>query len=311
VTGLKIFLFGKFSVQFGQEPLLGLDSAKAQELLCYLLLYRDRPHARESLASLLWDSCPTAQSKRYLRKTLWNLQSVLSSQVLSPNTCLLRVEPDWIQINPEAGLWVDVGAFEQAFDLTSRMPGRQLDLRGAELLCNALELYQGDLLEGWYQDWCLYERERFLYMYLTMLDKVISFCEANGKYEAGLAYSARILRYDRARERTHRQMMRLHYLAGDRTAALRQYERCVVALEEELGVRPARSTTALYGQIRADRLGWPSPAEGLTSAQATASPDVPACLDKLQLALRELQRQVQQAIEVIDRSIMDGQAEPP
>ena len=40
-----------------------------------------------------------------------------------------------------------------------------------------------------------------------------------------LAYGARILHCDRARERTHRRLMRLHFLAGDRTAALRQYPR--------------------------------------------------------------------------------------
>lgn len=42
-------------------------------------------------------------------------------------------------------------------------------------------------------------------MYLAMLDKLIVYCEAHHKYEAGLACGNRILRYDRARERTHRQ----------------------------------------------------------------------------------------------------------
>ena len=48
--------------------------------------------------------------------------------------------------------------------------------------------------------------------------------------------------------------MRLQYLSGNRTAALRQYERCSVALNEELGVKPARVTQSLYDQIRDDHL---------------------------------------------------------
>lgn len=95
-------------------------------------------------------------------------------------------------------------------------------------------------------------------MYLVMLDKLMEFCEAQQQYETGLAYGSRILRHDPARERTHRRLMRLHCMSGDRTSALRQYQHCVVALEEELGVRPARPTEALYEQIRADRLDGPT-----------------------------------------------------
>ena len=58
-----------------------------------------------------------------------------------------------------------------------------------------------------------------------------------GEYEAGQNYGSIILGFDRARESTHRHLMQLYYLAGDRTGALRQYERCARALDAELGVR--------------------------------------------------------------------------
>jgi hypothetical protein len=71
-------------------------------------------------------------------------------------------------------------------------------------------------------------------------------------------HGAAILRVDRAHEQAHRRMMRLHALRGDRTAALRQYEQCVAALAEELGVQPTRRTLTLYDRIRADRLMAPA-----------------------------------------------------
>src|SRR5256885_11705620 len=91
-------------------------------------------------------------------------------------------------------------------------------------------------------------------MYLTLLDKLLCYCATHQDYETGQAYGALLLRHDRAHERTHRQLMRLHYRAGDRTAALRQYERCRTALSEELDVKPDRRTVTLYEQIRADQL---------------------------------------------------------
>ena len=85
-------------------------------------------------------------------------------------------------------------------------------------------------------------------MYLAMLDKLICYCEAKRKFELGLLYGTLILRYDRAHERTHRRLMNLHYLSGDRTAALRQFERCAAALEEASGT-PRRPNPTKYNYV--------------------------------------------------------------
>jgi DNA-binding SARP family transcriptional activator len=236
-----------------------------------------------------------------LRQALWQLQGALDAPLEPGRESLLMVLPDWIQLNPAGNLWLDVALFEQAFTLAQGTPGQNMDMHQAQALQVAVDLYQGDLLEGWYQEWCLYERERLQQLYLTMLDKLMGYSEATGGYEAGLEYGTRILRYDRASERTHQALMRLHYLAGNRAAALHQYERCVCALEEELGVKPARRTLALYQQLRADQLDHgPLQVHSESVAQAFQkmnsmsetgglAPDVLDLLDRLQALLAELQ----------------------
>lgn len=304
---LRISLFGKFRAQCGEQTLAGLNARKAQELLCYLLLYRERPHPREKLSDLLWGDRSADQSKPYLRKALWRLQTALDCQTESSNGSVLLIEPDWVQLDPAADLWLDVALFEQAFTRVQSVPGEALDFSRVQVLRSAVDLYQGDLLEGWYLDWCLYERERLQHMYLAMLDKLMGYCEAHREYEAGLVYGARILRDDRARERTHRRLMRLYYLAGDRTAALRQYERCVAALDEELGVRPTQRTVTLYRQVRADQLDDPPPAPAEVSpaseAMTTPLPEVLGRLEQLRATLADVQHQLEQDIQAIRRDL--------
>jgi DNA-binding SARP family transcriptional activator len=261
------------------------------------------------LANILWDDAHTDRPNRCLRKTLWQLRAALDSQSDHLSDYLLLVEPEWVQVNPEADLWLDVAAFEQAFNHVQGKPGKELDSRDVQTLQGAVDLYQGGLQESWYQDWYLYERERFQHMYLIMLDKLMDCCEAHGDYEAGLAYGTRILRYERARERTHRRLMRLHCLVGDRTAALRQYQRCVRALDEELDVKPAGRTLALYEQIRTDQLRTSPP----ISVEATAVPRIAASSlsevlrrwKKLQAILAEAQHQVKQGIQAVELSQKD------
>jgi two-component SAPR family response regulator len=164
------------------------------------------------------------------------------------------VEGEWLQLNREAGVWADVWQLEEAFSEIRGVQGAGVNEAQVQRLRRGVDLYRADLLEGWYSDWCHYERERLKTVYLAALDKLLAYCEAHGLFEEGLLYGERILAHDRAHERTHRRMMHLHQLAGDRTRALRQFDRCAVALREELAMEPSHSMLALREQIRGDRL---------------------------------------------------------
>jgi len=297
---IKFRLFGKFSVQKDTQSVKGLDSSKEQELLSYLLVRRDRPHSRETLASLLWGDSSTEKSKKYLRQALWHLQAGLETNEL-PGPQVLLVEHDWVQLNLQSELWLDVAVFEQAFNATQGVPGKQLDKSGAAMLKDAVQLYAGDLLDGCYQDWCLFESERLQNMYLSMLDKLMGYCEQHQDFEAGQSYGSTILRYDRASERTYRRLMHLQYLAGDRTGALRQYERCVTALQEELGVKPERRTRAVYEYIRADEPDRVRPDESVPVT--TTLPEVLGRLKRLHLVLTAVQKRVQRDIKAVEQGL--------
>jgi DNA-binding SARP family transcriptional activator len=312
MTVLYVFLLGKFCARQDDQAIGGLELRKVQELFCYLICHRAQPSSREKLASLLWENTATTQSRANFRRTLWQLQTTLNEHqdAEKHDQPALLVAPEWIQINPQAQLWVDVEVFEETFAHVRGQPGEQMDYQGAQRVAEATQLYRGDFLDGVYLDWCLYERERLQQIYLVLLNKLTAYCEATRQYERGLDYAAAVLRHDRAHEQTHRQMMRLYALQGDRTAALRQYERCALALDEELGVRPVELTCTLYEHIKQS-----DPASNLATslaldmhaphrAEPDSDPELPGVLNQLkqlQLALHEIQHQVHQNIQVVER----------
>src|SRR5690349_12679983 len=250
---IQIRLFGRFAAQVGEEALLGRSSSKVHELLAYLLLHRGRPHSREVLATVLWGDTETWRAKKYLRQALWQLQAALRP-LGRVGQDLLCIEPAWIELRPVDELQLDVAVLEAAAASINTSGAREaLDAEALQRLRAAVDVYENDLLPGWYQEWCSFERERLQALYLTVLDVLMAHCEANGRGEEGLRYGALSLRYDRARERTHQRIMRLYTMSGDRAAALRQFDRCVIAMDEELGVAPATETRALYEQIRSGR----------------------------------------------------------
>jgi len=247
---IAIRLFGRFSVHCGDRELLVHSSAKAKEILCYLTVNRHAPVPREALAGLISGDCPAERSRKYLRQALWQVRSDLSAGGITGGARILNIGDGWAQLVTDEHVWIDVAEFERA----ARMPGdsgRSLRARDVKLLRQAVELHRGELLQGWYQEWCLSERERLKQIYLEAIDELVLHFEAGRNVEAGVAYATLALRSDPARECTHRSLMRLYCLAGDRASAIHQYERCVDALRNELGMEPDDETRALEREIRA------------------------------------------------------------
>ncbi len=332
MSGIRIQLFGQLSVQRNEQNLSGFEAHKVQELFSYLLLHQNQAISRESLASTMWPDCTTAQSKKKLRQTLWRLQSALASPSEAADDRVIVVDTEWVRINKQADLKLDVDMFQKTFEFVQGLTGQELDIQKVQALQRAVELYQGPLLEVCYDEWCLYERERFQNMYLVMLEKLMGYYEAHQDYDTGILYGMRILSLDKARERAHRRLMRMYYLNGDRAAALRQYEQCATILEEELGVKPSKRTIALYKQILSEQLVEPEPAATPTEPQlapTSKSPPIEAKLStistfeprstfepsntpileslayliQLQEFLNNLQNQVQQSIQKVEQAM--------
>ena len=110
----------------------------------------------------------------------------------------------------------------------------------------AVALYVGNLLEGIYDDWCLYDRERLRLMYQALLCKLMIFAGVNGSYDQGIRYGMRLLSMDATWEKIHRQMMWLYWLSGDHGAAIAQYKLCRQILREELSASPTPETQRQY-----------------------------------------------------------------
>ena len=250
---LRVSLLGQFCVQSNQRTIAAFKQQKVQELICFLLLHRKQQHTREFLANVLWEHASAQQSKRYLRKCLWQLQSAIELAAVAKSSPLLLVESEWVQINPAAEIWLDTEVLTDAFLSTQGKQGRDLQENLVKQLRYSVQLYRGDLISGCFADWCLFERERFQCLYLIILDKLLDYALVHGDFDNGLIYGNQILKFDIAHERTHRQLMCLYYIAGDRTRAIRQYETCMGALRKDLNVSPTEKTNKLLQKIIADQ----------------------------------------------------------
>jgi DNA-binding SARP family transcriptional activator/tetratricopeptide (TPR) repeat protein len=243
---LRIHLLGGFELFRGDELLPLPATLKARSLLAYLVIHRDQACFREMLADLFWPDRPAGKALRSLSTALWQIRHVL------PLGEYLLYDSQTVRFNPASDCWLDVAAFERLVNwdeggLPEEGDPHSLDLLPELVALNqAIALYKGDFLEGFYDDWCLRERYRLEGLYLEALQRLVMANEEREMPQEALRCVELLLARDPLREDAHCKAVQLHMQLDARTEAIRQARWCRDVLRGELGVEPQPETVALF-----------------------------------------------------------------
>ena len=181
------------------QALAPLDAA----LLAWLAL--EGPTSREQLAALLWPDKPPATARNALRQRLFRLRRTTG-------------------IDLERGGGVLALAQDIAHDLGEA--DTVLGQAPAE-----------EIAPGEFAQWLQGQRERRRQRARQAQADRADAAEAERDWPTALGHAQALLALDPLSEPAHRRLMRLHYLAGDRAAALLAFDRCEQSLKDEIGAR--------------------------------------------------------------------------
>ena len=230
---LRIALLGAPAATWAGEP-IPLLRRQTRGLL-YCLAADLQPVARTQLCYLFWPDVPDATARRNLTRLL-----VLLRQSL-PQPALLRAEDEHVRLDRQH-TWCDTAAFGVLTAVTG------VNARRAAL-AEAVNLWRGPFLDGFalpdcpeFEAWMERERRTWERRLFDCLGVLIEIHTAAQDYPAAIAAAQRYLQIDALAEDIHRRLITLYAAAGERTAALRQFELCAVILERELGVSPLPET---------------------------------------------------------------------
>jgi LuxR family maltose regulon positive regulatory protein len=207
--------------------------------LFFCLLQHQQGLRKEEIGALFWPDHPPHKLDGVFRSTLYRLRrAVFRESVL--------FEDGVYSFNWDSDYWLDVRAFEGLLD---RADAVVVVEEKRPLLEEALALYQGDYLDGVYDDWCVLERERLRERHLAARESLARLYASRGNLQDAVEAYQRLVALDPYREPAHRELMRCHYRLGDRVAAIRQYHSCSQILRDDLGLSPTPETEELYLQI--------------------------------------------------------------
>ena len=248
-TEIKIKTLGNLSVVHDAEVMEEFISTKAVLLLVYLAMHPG-DHARKKLAAMLWSETTDQQALKNLRTVLSSVRQAIPE--------VLVVSRDVLAINPALRVDVDAVLFESGCrDVLSS----SVSVNQFATIQNLIELYQGDFLANVrirdateLAEWINGKQRQLHEQYLNLLRYLVDLTIKRADYEAGLAYARQLVGIDPLWENAQRQLMRLLVYTNRTHEALIQYKSLVDLLDEELATEPDSETSALYQQIKSQKL---------------------------------------------------------
>lgn len=248
---LALYLLGSPRIE-ADGVLIHLGRRKSVALLAYLAA-ATQPISRDELAALLWPDLDQQAARAMVRHSLTTLNRTIGKRWFA-------LHEDQISLSEQADLWVDVRRFRTLI----AQPGAHghthdhLCEACVAALAEAVELHSRRFLAGFslthageFEAWQTMQGEALQRDLAHALAQLAHATAGSRRVPLAIEYARRWVALDPLHEPAQRTLMALYAQAGERAAALQQYDACVRVLTAELGVEPEVATRELAAQIEA------------------------------------------------------------
>lgn len=190
-TLCRVRLLGGLRVELDGREITRFRTRKTGALLAYLAFYRHRAHPREALIEILWPEDEQDLARLKLRQALHSLGRQLEPPGV-PKGAVIVATRSTVQLNP-AAVTTDVCEFEAALRVAAIT---RSEIEHVQRLVEAIDLYRGELLLGYYEDWLLQERERLAEAYLRAGGQLLIDLEQRGDLVHAVEHAWRMVAAD-------------------------------------------------------------------------------------------------------------------
>jgi len=227
---------GQIEVYQGSEliPHERWHSNIAKALFAYLVCYKTG--LREKLMAIFWPDYEPIKSQNNLRTTVHYIRQALGAQ-----DYIIYRDGRYAFV-PLTPCIVDVDQFKHHLAEARKALD---DVSAIRHYSTAVELYQGDYMEGFYYDWVLWEQEWLRYMYLDALEGLARISFRQEDYAQAIEHCRQLLQVDHCWEEAYRITINSWLKLGRRDQAIRYCRLVSKMLQQELGMNPTPETEDL------------------------------------------------------------------
>lgn len=245
-------LLGGFEARCGTQVIQRARTAKTASLLAYLVVHPPHRFAREMLANRFWSELPPERARNNLSVALNALRHALQTpQALTP---LLLTDAHTVALHPDS-FDADVLAFEHVLNLAERVSDPAVQY---QQLVQAIALYQGEFMAGYYDDWIIEKAAELQRRCLHALDQLVQMEQERGDVGAAQQWLHRALELEPLDAERLCQLATLYLQQGRAEVAWQVCASWMDHYWRVLGSAPPSSVVQLMERCR-HQIGAPTP----------------------------------------------------
>lgn len=240
----RIELLGGLRALQGDRVITRFRSHKFGALLAYLAYFSNRSHPREILIDTFWPEFEPGAGRNNLSTALSTLRHQLEPPGVPSGTVLIA-DRENVQLNP-ASVITDVAEYNAAIRFAT---GSGSSTERTQNLMRGVDLYKGELLLGYYDEWIDAEREQLAGAHVQALRQLVRHRAKARDLQGALQFASRLVAANPLAEDSHRDLIRLYIATHQPSAALQQYRDLERRLQAELGSRPSAATRQIVRDL--------------------------------------------------------------
>jgi len=250
---IRIQTMGNFQVWRDGQDVDDFGADEVEELLMILVSKQGEPIRIDELGKLLFnDTSATAA-----------VQAVISaaSRILEPNLVtpdesnfILNSQANHYRLNLDAKLMIDFVELSNMLEEGKRLQELGRREQALQQLEQARALYEGEYLPNRRTtQWSVPVRNYVDKQAARLYNRLADLYAVGNEFDRAIKLAQACLQIDAYHESTHRRLMRFHYCADDKAAALTVYQTLSKLKSEFFQEEPDDKTQQLYTDIEADK----------------------------------------------------------
>lgn len=262
---IRMNTFGRLEFKLRGEPIREAKwtRKKSKLILAYLLAEPNRVLTKDKIVDeFLQDTAPEKVDAVY-HNTLSNMRTALKVEYdfkikSGKKSGKSKVSEDWspglllyggktLRWNTDFYYWSDCAEFEKLYN--SAMSSDVNPDQKIDYCIQAIELYKGDFLPGYYESWCEEMRQNYSNMFIKFCVELIKTFKKKKSYSEVTKYAEKILKIDKLNEEAYVEMIEAYSRLGEINIAKDKFSLMLRVYDEELGEKPDKSVLDTINKI--------------------------------------------------------------
>lgn len=246
---LKMYAFGglKFILNGAEIPEKKWVRKNRKLLLCYLMLAGNKTLSKDKIIDVFYGDTPIDSADNSFHQAVSNLRTALKSGVdkNSENTDPVSDIPDpviyqdkTLRLNTAFNYYSDL----EEFDNSVKKAGAAVDTpKRIQFLIKAADLYAGDVLEGYYEDWSESLREEYRNKFIKNSEMLLEYLASQNRNEETIEYADKLNRADNINMVSFKESIKAYLRLGKLNFAKNRVDKYITTYREEIGENPPAS----------------------------------------------------------------------